>query len=367
MEFTLEREKLLNPLLLVNSVIEKRQTLPILANVLLRLKKNKLIFTGTDLEVEVTTTVEGVSGEEGDITVTGRKMLDICKAVKEQTKIKVFSEGNKLNIRAGRSRFSLQAMPAEEYPTLETVDWEERVSVNQSELKTLLEKTAFSMANQDVRYYLNGLLLELGEGILRAVATDGHRLAKSEIKVKTGSREGIRQAIIPRKAIMEINRFLNEESDDVVLEFNQNHFCARSGEWVFTSKLIDGRFPDYAAVLRPKLSLEIDLERGEILETLTRTAILTNEKFRGVRLALSENRLTITANNPEQEEASDEIEIVYTGDEVEIGFNVNYLMEALRSLRGDQVLLKMQDANSSCMLIDSNQPNTQYLVMPMRL
>ncbi len=367
MEFTLEREKLLIPLLLVNSVIEKRQTLPILANVLLRLKNKKLIFTGTDLEVEVTTSIKAVSGKEGDITVTGRKMLDICKAVKEQTEIKVFSDGSKLNIRAGRSRFTLQAMPAEEYPTLETMDWEERITVNQAELKTLLDKTSFSMANQDVRYYLNGLLLELGGGILRAVATDGHRLAKSEIKVKTGKESEIRQVIIPRKAIMEISRFLNEEKEKVVLEFNQNHFCARSGEWVFTSKLIDGRFPDYAAVLRPKLSLEIDLQREEILETLARTAILTNEKFRGVRLSLSENRLTITANNPEQEEASDELEISYSGDEVEIGFNVNYLMEALRSLKGEQILLKMQDANSSCMLLDPNQPNTQYLVMPMRL
>lgn len=226
MEFTLEREKLLIPLLLVNSVIEKRQTLPILANVLLRLKNKKLIFTGTDLEVEVTTSVKAVSGKEGDITVTGRKMLDICKAVKEQTEIKVFSDGSKLNIRAGRSRFTLQAMPAEEYPTLETMDWEERITVNQAELKTLLDKTSFSMANQDVRYYLNGLLLELGGGILRAVATDGHRLAKSEIKVKTGKESEIRQVIIPRKAIMEISRFLNEEKEKVVLEFNQNHFCA---------------------------------------------------------------------------------------------------------------------------------------------
>lgn len=366
MKLTIERERLLKPLGHVTSVVERRHTLPILANVHIRAKPSTLELTGTDLEIEVCSELEDVKTDTGDCTVTARKFFDICRALPEGATLKINISGDKATIQSGKSRFTLQTLPASDFPKLETENWEERFTVSQAELKKLLEQTAFSMAQQDVRYYLNGLLLELTKDKLRAVATDGHRLAKSDLAVKGGGKK-MRQAIVPRKAILELGRLLENEDADVTVEMNPNHFRLTTAGVTFTTKLIDGRFPDYEAVMAPELDKTIVVSRHGFLDVLSRAAIMTNEKFRGIRLGVEKDRLEVSANNPEQEEASDEIPVDYDGESVEIGFNVNYLMDALKALPGEEVELKLRDANSSCTMSATGETDTLYLVMPMRL
>jgi len=366
MKIKIDREQILKPLGFVSNVVERRQTLPILANVHARSDGETLHLTGTDLEVEVSCQVEGVSGGKGECTMTARKLFDICRALPENATLELKVDGEQAEITSGKSRFTLQTLPATDFPRLETQNWEERIVMPQSGLKQLLDRTAFSMAHQDVRYYLNGLLVERHKGLLRTVATDGHRLAKSDLKVDGGD-DTVRQAIVPRKAILELSRLLADSDEPVTLEFSNNHMRAEAGAVVFTSKLIDGRFPDYQAVMAPELDTVLTVSRGEFLDVLSRAAILTNEKFRGIRLLMDKGRMEVTANNPEQERASDEMAVDYQGGQIEIGFNVSYLMDALKALPGDDVELRLKDANSSCTLNAPGDGDTLYLVMPMRL
>lgn len=366
MNLKIERDRLLKPLNQVSSVVERRQTLPILANVYLKQSAGALQLIGTDLEVEVMTRIDGVEGSDGECTVTARKLLDICRALPEGATVSLEVDGQRAIIRSGKSRFSLQTLPGGDFPKLETDEWQQSLTTTQLLLKGLLSRTAFAMAQQDVRYYLNGLLLELSGQTLSAVATDGHRLAKSEIDVQSNAAE-VRQAIVPRKAILELSRFLEDVEDEVVVQLNPNHIRAQLGVLVFTSKLIDGRFPDYEKVIPPKLSTHLVLDRGEFQEVLGRAAILTNDKFRGVRLSLGGDRIMVSANNPEQEEASDEMTIKYAGPELEIGFNVNYLIDALKALDTGEVELSLEDSNSSCTMNIPGDQKSRYLVMPMRL
>lgn len=366
MKIKIDREQILKPLGFVSNVVERRQTLPILANVHARIDGETLHLTGTDLEVEVSCQVDGIKGQQGECTMTARKLFDICRALPENATLELTVDGEKAQIKSGKSRFTLQTLPATDFPRLETQDWEERLKLSQGGLKKLLEQSSFSMAHQDVRYYLNGLLLERHKGLLRAVATDGHRLAKSDLKVSGGDSTP-QQAIVPRKAILELTRLLNDSDDEVTLEFNTNHVRAEVDGVVFTSKLIDGRFPDYQAVMAPELDTVLTISRGQFLDVLSRAAILTNEKFRGIRLELAKDTMKVTAHNPEQEEASDEMAVDYDGPALEIGFNVSYLMDALKALPGDDVELRLKDANSSCTLNAPGDEDTLYLVMPMRL
>ncbi len=366
MKLEIERDRLLKPLTQVAGVVERRQTLPILANILFRLDGDRLTLTGTDLEIEVTNIVEAVGGEEGACTVTARKALDICRALPEGAMVKFEADGDKAVIRSGRSRFTLQALPAAEFPSLETTQWEERFQLSQGAMRSLLESTAFSMAHQDVRYYLNGLLFDISGPLLTAVATDGHRLAKSQVSMSAPEADA-RQAIVPRKAVLELTRFLEDSETQLEVAFNANHIRVSVGGTVFTSKLIDGRFPDYAAVIAPKLNVSLLLDRVELHDTLMRAAILTNDKFRGVRVNIADGRLLVTAHNPEQEEATDEMPIDYEGTEIEIGFNVTYLMDAVKALHTENIEVRLQDANSGCTLNAPGDASTLYLVMPMRL
>ena len=365
MKIEIERERLLRPLSQVISVVEKRQTLPILGNVYLKLDAGTLTLIGTDLETEVITVIREVEGENGETTVTARKMYDICRSLPEDASLTVKGQGDKMTVNSGRSRFTLQSLPSNDFPRLEAEDWDVEIEVGQDGLKQLLEKTAFAMAQQDVRYYLNGCLLELGGSVLRAVATDGHRLAKSEIELGKKAGES-RQAIVPRKAVMELTRFL-EVSGEAGIALSNNHLRVSAGNVTFTSKLIDGRFPDYSKVIPTSLSTHLLVEREGFYDILARAAILTNEKFRGVRLKLQQGVMQVSAHNPEQEEASDEMAVEYDGSELEIGFNVGYLMDALRALDTEQVDLGVQDANSSCTINAPHDNATMYLVMPMRL
>lgn len=366
MKLSIERDRLLRPLGQVSSVVERRQTLPILGNVYLRFNDRSLVLTGTDLETEVTTQIDNVDGGDGECTVTARKFYDICRALPEAAVIEFEASADRVHIQSGNSRFSLQTLAASNFPRLETEHWDCEFEVEQGKLKQLIENTAFSMAQQDVRYYLNGLLLEAEAQTLRAVATDGHRLAMSEITIKNDIGDQ-RQLIVPRKAVLELGRYLDESTIATSIGMNPNHIRVKAGSLMFTSKLIDGLFPDYEKVIPRNLSTHLEVKRGELYDILARAAILTNEKFKGVRLNLSSKRLKVSTHNPDQEEASDEMQVDYDGRELEIGFNVGYLMEALRVLGGEIVDLGLQDPNSSCTVGAPGDESTLYLVMPMRL
>ncbi|MGC8520531.1 MAG: DNA polymerase III subunit beta [Steroidobacteraceae bacterium] len=364
MKLTAKREELLAPLQSVIGVVERRQTMPVLANVLLSARDRRLGMTGTDLEVELVAASPVQVETAGDVTVPGRKFLDILRALPTGVEITLSTEGEKATVRAGRSRFTLSTLPASEFPVLEEIHAQQTLTLPQGEFHRLIDKTHFSMAQQDVRYYLNGLLLETQERTLRAVATDGHRLALCEMPLAEAGRSG--QVIVPRKAILELQRILGMEGQ-IELAIGTNHVRAQIGEIRFTSKLIDGRFPEYGRVIPdspPKVALA---DRESLRQALQRTAILSNEKYRGIRVGIKPGILTLQAHNPEHEEAEDQIEVEYGGEEVEIGFNVNYLLDALSAIDTDRVELGFTDANSSCLIRAPGLSEARYVVMPMRL
>lgn len=366
MKITMPCSRLLRPLTQVSTVVERRQTLPILANVFLSLDDGLLRLSGTDLEVEIVSEIPDVAGTTGMCTITARKLLEICRALPGDAEFDLEVKGDRATLKSGRSRFTLQTLPAGDFPRLQTEDWDFQVDVPAGAFRRLLEKTQFAMAQQDVRYYLNGLLVELGNGRIRTVATDGHRLARSEAAVEGADRA--HQVILPRKAVLELSRVVADGDRPVRLEFNPRHCRVSLDDLVFTTKLIDGRFPDYNNVIPKESPIRLRLGRESFHDVLARASILTNEKFRGVRVQLEPGRLTVTAHNPEHEEATDELAVEYEGEAVEIGFNVAYVMDALKALDADEVELGMRDGNSSCTLVDADGAGeTLYLVMPMRL
>ena len=365
MKLTASREDLLGPLQSVIGVVERRQTMPVLANVLLAARDNRLSITGTDLEVELVATTSVSVQQGGDITVPGRKLLDIFRALPEKTSVTLSSEGERVSIRGGRSRFTLSSLPAAEFPLVEEINAQQTLTVAQGEFRRLIDKTHFSMAQQDVRYYLNGLLLETDGKALRAVATDGHRLAICEMALE-GKAKTTHQVIIPRKGVLELQRILGTDGT-IELAVGTNHVRAQIGDIRFTSKLIDGRFPEYGRVIPAAPPRMVEADREVLRQALQRTAILSNEKYRGVRLTARPDLLTIQAHNPEQEEAEDQVEVSYKGEEVEIGFNVNYLLDALGAIEGDKVEIGLTDSNSSCLIHAPGTAHTRYVVMPMRL
>ena len=366
MQITLKREELLKPLSLVAGVVERRQTLPILSNVLMRLTGDELRLSGTDMEVEIVVEVGGVNGSDGEITLPARKLLDICRALPADAKIELRIEKQKATIKSGRSRFSLVTMPAVDYPVIEAGGWERSLQVPQKRLRRLLEKTQFCMAQQDVRYYLNGLLVEVEDKRLRGVATDGHRMALSDCTLEDRAPDG-KQVIVPRKGVHELLRLLDDSDGAAELRFGVNHLQLQLPGIQFTTKLIDGRFPEYSKVIPNNQSVTLSLQRDELREILSRAAILSNEKYRGVRLSIAPGILRVSAHNPEQEEAQEELPISYEGTELEIGFNVNYIIDAIGAIAGDIVELGLTDANSSCTLMSPDDRDSQYVIMPMRL
>lgn len=368
MKFTISREKFLQPLQLVSGAVERRHTLPILSNVLIKVSEGALWLTGTDLEVELISSVKlETDFEEGEITVPAKKLLDICRGISDGTNIQFSLDGNKAVIRAGRGRYSLSTLSATDYPNLEDWEGEAEFEVLCSELKQLIDSTHFSMAQQDVRYYLNGMSLETEENLVRTVATDGHRLALCRFPYNANSLP-TRQVIIPRKGVLEISRLIGSEEDkQLKIQIGANHLRLFSTDFIFTSKLVDGRFPDYRRVLPKDGDKEIIASKDLLKEAFSRAAILSNEKFRGVRLNLSSGELKITANNPEQEEAEEIVDVDYTGDDLEIGFNVAYLIDVLNSLSSDKVKISLSDSNSSALIEDASDDAALYVIMPMRL
>jgi DNA polymerase III subunit beta len=365
MKLTATREEFLAPLQSVIGVVERRQTMPVLANVLLSARDNRLSITGTDLEVELVATKQVSVQQAGDVTIPGRKLLDIFKSLPEKTSVTLSTEGERVSIRGGRSRFTLSSLPATDFPVIEEINAQQTLTLEQGEFRRLIDKTHFSMAQQDVRYYLNGLLLETDGKSLRAVATDGHRLAICEMALTDG-KTGQQQVIVPRKGVLELQRILGTEGS-IELAIGTNHVRAQIGEIRFTSKLIDGRFPEYGRVIPANPSKKVEADREALRAALQRTAILSNEKYRGIRLTARPDLLVIQAHNPEQEEAEDQVEVDYKGDEVEIGFNVNYLLDALGAIETEKVEIGLTDANSSCLIHAPGTVHTRYVVMPMRL
>lgn len=366
MRFSLQREVLLKPLQQVVNVVERRQTLPVLSNLLVQVRDGELSLTGTDLEVEMVARTAADDAESGDTTIPARKLFDIVRALPDGSRITLTQSGEKVTLQAGRSRFTLATLPSNEFPSVEDLELVERIRIPEGTLKELIERTAFAMAQQDVRYYLNGLLLDLREDSLRCVATDGHRLALCEAPLPTGAQTR-KQIILPRKGVLELQRLLEGGDREIEIEVGRSHLRVRREDVTFTSKLIDGRFPDYDAVIPIGADKELKIDRDVLKAALQRAAILSNEKYRGVKLELSPGQLKIVAHNPEQEEAQEEVEADTSVDGLAIGFNVSYLLDALSALREEFVVIALRDANSSALVREASNDRCRHVVMPLRL
>jgi DNA polymerase-3 subunit beta len=367
MKFVINRDDLLRPLVLVSGAIERKHSVPILSNVLIKVQDGTLSMTGTDLEVELIATAQiADSSVSLNTTVPAKKLLDICKSLPDGIELSLALEGESLILRAGKSRFSLSTLAADEYPNVEEWDSIASLKMSKSWFRGLIENTHFAMANQDVRYYLNGMSFEIENGLVRTVSTDGHRLALSTLQLAEGQHDQI-SIIIPRKGIMEVLRLVPEGDEMISINVGSNHVRVVDDGFTFTSKLVDGRFPDYRRVM-PRNGDKIVIARRDVLkDAFLRVSILSNEKFRGVRLKLSENELHISANNPEQEQAEEVVDVSYSGSELELGFNVSYILDVLNNLKCEEVQLTFIDATSSALIEAVGRTDLTYVVMPMRL
>lgn len=361
------RDVLLQPLQSVSGIVERRHTLPILSNVLLERKADRLTFLATDIEIQVTTTlVDSGGGSDGALTVGARKLQDILRLLPENAEVSLALEEHKLVVKSGKIRYSLQTLPADDFPRMSLAEGEsQELNLTQGKFKHLLARTQFSMAAQDVRYYLNGLLLLLEDKQLRAVATDGHRLAYASLEVQE---EFPRQEVIlPRKTVLELNRLLLDNDEPLKISFTANQVRFVFGSVVLISKLIDGKFPDYQRVVPAILKNHLMFDRQVLMQAMVRAAILTNEKFRGVRIVIHNNTLRVVVANAEQEEAQEEMEVSYQGDELDIGFNVSYLLDVLNNLHTPSVQWSFNDASSSAVISIPEDDSFKYVVMPMRI
>ncbi|GAC1626701.1 MAG: DNA polymerase III subunit beta [Nevskia sp.] len=366
MNIQISRGELLSALQSVIGVVERRQSLPILSNLLLEAKDDQLSIVGTDLELQVERKVQVQNLSPGRITAPARKLHDICRGLPEGAMLSLELVDGKLLLKSGRSRFTLATLPAEEFPMFAGDGGETTLELSNRELKDLLQRTQFAMAQQDVRYYLNGLLLEIRPMRLRAVATDGHRLAMAELQKDLNAAQDA-QVILPRKTVLELQRLLDTSDATVKLSLSANQIQVDLEDLRLTSKLIEGRFPDYERVIPEDSDKIVRCGRQKVRAALSRAAILSNEKFRGVRLQLSKEMLRIQTQNPEQEEAEEEVEVQYDGSPLEIGFNVSYLLDALDAIEGDEFIFKLRSSDASGLIHDAAQASGKFVVMPMRL
>ena len=367
MKFSLNRELLLKPLLLVSGAVERKSTLPILGNILFDVSGQSLTLTATDLELEMVAYASVDNhAEDGKVTIPARKLLDICKSLPDDSTLTFESDNDVIKISTGRSKYSLSTLPASDFPNIEQWKGDVEFKLLKSELLRLIESTHFSMANQDVRYYLNGMSIETEGNEIRSVATDGHRLAICKISNQELELPA-RQVIVPRKGILEIIRLLDPVDESVQVFLGSNHIRIIDTEFSFTSKLVDGRFPDYRRVLPRNGDKILNANKDELRQVLSRASILSNEKFKGVRLNFGATELKITANNPEQEQAEEVIEIDFPYEEVEIGFNVSYVLDVLNAIKETDVKFTLADANSSVVIEGGELGEALYVVMPMRL
>jgi DNA polymerase-3 subunit beta len=361
------QDRLLAALQAVAGIVERRHTLPILANVLLRKSGAQIEFTTSDLEIQVRTTAE-LGGDTGDFstTVGARKLIDILRALPADQTVTLSSAQNKLTLQGGKSRFTLQTLPADDFPLVnEAVDFGPMFAVPQKTLRELINQVHFAMAVHDIRYYLNGILFIAEGKQLTLVATDGHRLAlaQSTLDVEIPKQE----VILPRKTVLELQRLLKDEDTPIEMRFAGNQAKFGFSGMEFVTKLVEGKFPDYNRVIPKNHKNAVTLGRVPLLASLQRAAILTSEKFKGVRINVEPGTLRIASSNAEQEEAKEELEVDYAGDAIEIGFNVTYLVDALANMGVEMIKLELQDNNSSALITVPEQPGFKYVVMPMRI
>ncbi|MDZ7751681.1 MAG: DNA polymerase III subunit beta [Gammaproteobacteria bacterium] len=364
------KEQIIKPLQMVVGVVERRQSLPILGNVLISARNGRVELTTTDLEVELFGRFEAQVEEEGETTFPARKILDICKALPDKARLHIEVKEGKGIISSGKSRFRLTTMNPSEFPTAEDKESRYLLKVGREKLKRLIEKTQFAMAHQDVRFYLNGLLLESKEGRLKAVATDGHRLAISEMDINDEEADGGEiQAIVPRKAVLELSKVIGEGDEQIVMELGRQTLRVDLGDKRITSKLVDGKYPDYEGVIprTERCDKKAIIEREVLRDSLARASILSNEKYRAVRIGFDEDKgMRVTAHNMEQEEAVEELEAEFEGEAIEIGFNVGYLMDAISAVDTARVIIYLINSDSSSLIV-GEAGEEKYVVMPMRL
>ena len=362
-----QRDTLLAPLQSVSGIVERRHTLPILSNVLLEKKGDRLTFLATDIEIQITTAAQGSGGDgDGSVTTGARKLQDILRSLPEGAEVSLILEDKRLQVRSGRSRFTLQTLPADDFPRMTVSEGEtKQFQISQKAFRQLLGKTQYSMATQDVRYYLNGLLLLVDGRDLRAVATDGHRLAYGSVEIEADLPR--QEMILPRKTVLELNRLLMETDDTLTVTMASNQVRFSFGSVVLVSKVIDGKFPDYERVVPSTLRNHLTVGRQALVQAMNRAAILTNEKFRGVRVVLGDNCLNLVAANAEQEEAVEELEVQYAGDAIDVGFNVGYLLDVLNNVHSNEIQWSFNDANSSSLITIPGDERFKYVVMPMRI
>ncbi len=366
MQIKINREVLLKPLTNVSSIVERRHTLPILSNLLLEAKNNKIQLTATDLEMQISLNIESKFSGELSTTISAKKLLDICRALPESVDIDMVSNDSRITVKAGKSRFNLQTLPAADYPVMtKAADSATNIQISQLALKKLLKQVEFAMAQQDIRYYLNGLLLEVNENKLNIVGTDGHRLSfTSTILSKSYDKT---EVILPRKTVVELIKLLDDSENEVNIEFNAGQVNFTFDEIRLISKVIDGKFPDYNRVIPVGHQNTFNVNRMNVLTAMQRASILSNEKYRGIRMVLSQNNLKLISTNTEQEEAEEELEIDYVKDSLDIGFNVTYLIDVLNNVNDETINFSFADANSSCLITVPNDDNYKYVVMPMRI
>lgn len=369
MHFQIPRKELLSPLKMITGVVEQRQTLPILANTLVTVKDNNLQLTATDAEVEIACRLPLVSEigteNEGDTTIPARKFFDICKSLPDGADIEVNTEENQATLKAGSSKFKLQTLPAEDFPGSPQLSEPAKFGISQQHLKNALSKTSFCIATNDVRYYLTGLLLEIGDGKISLVGTDGHRMAMTQHDFESTQTARV---IIPRKAVHELSKLLTDSESEVGVSVDDNHIRFEiSDSLVISSKLIDGEFPDWNKVIPTNPDKIIVADTSRMKQGIARASILSNEKYKGVRLALTQNLLHLSGKNAYHEEASDFIEIDYNGEDLEIGFNGIYLLDAINVISTKMVQLAFGDSNSSCLITEEDNEDSKFIVMPMRL
>jgi len=366
MNIQINRETLLKPLTSVTSIVEKRHTLPILSNLLLEVKQNKIHLTATDLEMQISLTVDSATSGDFSTTLSAKKLLDICRSLPDNAEINMSTAESRITLKAAKSRFNLQTLPAADYPVMtKTQTNSTLVVLAQIELKDLLKQVEFAMAQQDIRYYLNGLLFEIAANKLNIVGTDGHRLSFTSTELKQNYEK--QDVILPRKTVVELIKLLDDSDDEVQIELASNQVNFSFANLKLISKVIDGKFPDYNRVIPIGHQNTFSVERLNVLLAMQRASILSNEKYRGIRMVLSNNNLKLISTNSDQEEAEEEMEISYTGDALDIGFNVTYLIDVLNNTNSDQTNFSFADANSSCLITIPNNPNYKYVVMPMRI
>ncbi len=355
-------------LVLVINVVEKRQTLPILANILFSLTDGVLSLVATDLEVEISETILNVDGDNGEFTISARKIYDIVRNLPENDIISLNLEDGKIKILSGRSRYTMNILSATDFPRIEVSDWEERFKIKQSSLKALLEKTAFSMGVHDVRYYLNGVLFELTQNRLRAIATNGHRLAQSEADIVLSSEDN-RELIVPRKAVAEITRFLDDEDEaEITIEVNKNHLKLTKNEQTIVTKLLDGKFPELKGVLDVEPNITLTANRSEFVDTMVRAATLfASEEIMGVKITLESGTMRVFAKSVQREEAVGELDVDYKGDTMDAGYKVNYLIDAARAVSSENIEFHLQGSDNVCVIKQPGDDRSTWLIMPLRI